>query len=202
MSSSLKLRQALEAPGEALSQYAEWNGGIRVSTTGALIMLLALMPVIGRTCDVVIIGHKKVDVAAEIVRKADVIVRATAGEYFLAPVNRKGTIMFQVVEVIRGKDLPMELTLQGELVSKDDFNVHAPPYDVVRPNGLRGSCYAWQYRTGEQYLLMLKHDGKSLTPDWYALAPVNEQLHSPDDPWLLWVRAQVSQYKNAKPSQK
>jgi hypothetical protein len=27
--------------------------------------------------------------------------------------------------------------------------------------------------------------------NWYALAPVNEQLHSDVDPWLLWVREQT-----------
>ncbi len=51
---------------------------------------------------------------------------------------------------------------------------------------------AWQYRTGAQYLSMLgkEHTG-GLTLERYPLAPVNEQLHSEDDPWLLWVRTQA-----------
>ena len=42
--------------------------------------------------------------------------------------------------------------------------------------------------------MMLKknHDGE-FTVYWYALGPVNEQLHSADDPWLLWVRKQIKQ---------
>jgi hypothetical protein len=169
-----------------------------VSATAALMTLLGFSPMAGLACDVVIIGHKKVDVAQEIVRTADVIVRATAGEYVSSPVHGRGPIRFHVVEVIRGNALPAELALPGELVFEDDFNARTVPYDAVRPNGLRGTCYAWQYRTGEQYLLMLKHNSNGLTAQWYALAPVNEQLHSSDDPWLLWVRAQVSRQKDLK----
>src|SRR6266403_4197148 len=45
---------------------------------------------------------------------------------------------------------------------------------------------------GGQFLLMLKKRGDGeFTADWYPLAPVNEQLHSVNDPWLLWVRKQA-----------
>jgi hypothetical protein len=44
---------------------------------------------------------------------------------------------------------------------------------------------------GAQYLLLLKRaDSSELTGEWNALSPTNEQLHSADDPWLIWVRAQ------------
>jgi hypothetical protein len=167
-------------------------------TTGALMALLALTPAVGYTCDVVTIGHRKVNVAAEVVRKAAVIVRATASGYVVPAGNRIGPIRFVVVEVVRGRAVPAELTLQGELVAQDDFNVDRSPYDIVRGNGLAGSCFAWQYRTGQQYLLMLKKKAGELTPDWYPLAPVNEQLHSPEDPWLLWVRARANRKEKSK----
>jgi hypothetical protein len=145
---------------------------------------------------VVTIGHRKVDVRAEVVRKADVIVRATAGEYVVPPGNiATGLIRFAVVEVIRGKAVTAELLLRGELVDRDDFT---SPYEVVRPNALWGACYAWQYRTGQQYLLLLKRKAGVLTPNWCARAPVNEQLHSPEDPWLLWVCARASRKGKSK----
>ena len=41
------------------------------------------------------------------------------------------------------------------------------------------------YRRGGQFVLFLKKTkAGELTVNWYALAPVNEQLHSDDDPWL------------------
>ncbi len=47
-------------------------------------------------------------------------------------------------------------------------------------------------RQGAEFLLMLKKgaDG-SYAVNWYPLGPVNEQLRSGEDPWLLWVRDQV-----------
>ena len=84
-----------------------------------------------------------------------------------------------------------DLILRGVLVDRGDFNRGTSPYQSVRPSGLAGSCFAFFYRPGAQYLLMLKKDAKKeQTVEWYPLAPVNEQLHSDDDPWLLWVRGQ------------
>jgi hypothetical protein len=50
----------------------------------------------------------------------------------------------------------------------------------------------WNGGGNPSHKLLLKNnrDGE-LTVYWYALGPVNEQLHSLDDPWLLWVRKQV-----------
>jgi hypothetical protein len=109
-------------------------------------------------------------------------------------------IRFKVLEVIRGR-MPRELILPGYLVNADDFNLRPPPYDIVRPNGLSGSCFANSYRSGGQFLLMLKKkQSGGYTVNWYALAPVNEQLHSINDPWLLWVREQAK--KQTVPSGK
>ena len=132
------------------------------------------------------------DMAAEVVRGAEVIVRATAAEYAIPPdAGHFGTIRLKVVEVIRGKPLS-ELTLFGELIDQDDFNRGPSPYQGPRPSGLAGSCYAFLYRPGAHYPLMLKKDAQGkLTPDWYPISPVNEQLHGDDNPWLIWVRQQV-----------
>ena len=155
-----------------------------------LLIALVASSAVAFPCDVVTIGEKNVDVAKEIFRTADVIVRATAVDYVTPPPTGKltGKVHFNVDETLRGT-APAKLVLSGELVDHDDFNNRRPPYQVVRPNGLAGTCYAWQYRAGAQYLLLLKKsDAGELSADWYALGPTNEQLHSADDPWLIWVR--------------
>jgi hypothetical protein len=141
----------------------------------------------------------------EMVKTADAIVRAVAVEYSSPPSNprispsddnsRTGTpdsrIRFNIIETIRGTLAP-DLILPGYLVDWDDFNNQRSPYTFVRPSGRHGNCYAHSYRSGGQFLLFLqKTKSGELIVNWYGLAPLNEQLHSDDDPWLLWVREQA-----------
>jgi hypothetical protein len=136
----------------------------------------------------------------EMVREADAIVRVIAENYTVAPkapisstgfdVQTDSRIRFKVLEVVRGK-VPGDLVLPGVLVGTDDFNDQTSPYNSVRSDGRRGSCFASSYRSGGQFLLMLKKSGDEFTVGWYPLAPVNEQLRSVNDPWLLWVRKQA-----------
>ena len=138
----------------------------------------------------------------EMVNGADAIVRARAAEYAVAPSDTLWTtgtpdsrIRFKVIERIRGS-VPSDLILPGYLVDRDDFNDQRPPYTFVRPTGRAGSCFANSYRSGGQFLLLLKKTKSGeFTVNWYALGPVNEQLHSDEDPWLLWVREQAHQAK-------
>jgi hypothetical protein len=37
-----------------------------------------------------------------------------------------------------------------------------------------------------------KRKDVELTVNWAALEPVNAQLHSADDPWVVWFREQAS----------
>jgi len=140
------------------------------------------------------------------VNQADVIVRAIAEKYDVAPKNPNlvttgvpdSTVLFHVLEVIRGH-ARTDLTLPGYLSDKDDFNDHPSPYNFVRPGGRAGSCIANTYRSGAQFLLLLKKEQSGeLTANWYALGPVNEQLHSTNDPWLLWVRTEARSQKSVK----
>jgi hypothetical protein len=138
--------------------------------------------------------------SAEMVEQSDAIVRVRAVEYVIAPQNPNvfttgepdSMIRFKVLEVIRGA-ISRELILPGYLVDKDDFNqLGAAERHVVRSNGLMGSCFANSYRSGGQFLLILKKEKNAgFTVDWDILGPTNEQLSSADDPWLLWVREQV-----------
>ena len=135
----------------------------------------------------------------EMVRSADVIVRAIAVQYAIPPANSglfttgvpDSVVRFNVVEVLKGETVPEEVVLHGYLTARDDFNDQKPPYTFVRPGGRSGSCFANSYRRGAEFLLMLQGSGTSFTINWYALGPVNEQLRSRDDRWLVWVRQEV-----------
>jgi hypothetical protein len=134
-----------------------------------------------------------------VVSGAELVVRATATKYFKAPngsvrqLNEPGDaeIEFTVEEVLKGELGSSTIILNGYLTDTDDFNDRPVPYDFVRPGGLGGSCSAYEYKKGAAFLLFLKTIDGKLTIRWYALAPTNEQLHSPNDPWLAWVREQL-----------
>lgn len=138
-------------------------------------------------------------VPTAMVRAADAIVRVVAVEYSKPPSSPAASttggpdsvIRFKTVEVLKGKLPRPGIELPGYLSDADDFNDHRPPYTFVRPGGRGGSCFANTYRRGAEFLLMLKQTGQDFTVEWYPLGPVNEQLRSPDDPWLLWVRREV-----------
>lgn len=131
----------------------------------------------------------------EMVAQADLIVRASAYRYGVSPDGDKrvnaapqSTVRFQVESIVKGRRAPEEIELPGYLGGTDDFNDGAVPYKWVRPGGRGGSCFASTYKSGADYLLVLKLQHGGYTVNWYALGPTNEQLHGPDDPWLVWVR--------------
>jgi hypothetical protein len=53
------------------------------------------------------------------------------------------------------------------------------------------SCNSDFYKPGAEYLLILFRTSSGAYSARSALAPLNEQLHGPDDPWLRWVREEV-----------
>jgi len=145
-------------------------------------------------------------VPEEMVRTADLIVRANAVDYSQPPSSLGRTsgrpesvVHFRIEEVVKGPHVPADFYLPGYLDGENDFNELPVPYHFVRPGGTRGSCFANSYRQGGDYLLVLKLVGNAYTADWYALGPTNEQLHSDDDPWLQWVRSQVGPRISALP---
>ena len=165
----------------------------------ALLLCILAAPIAAQACSVTHIPS-----GVELVTNADVVIRARAVDYKTPPANPNiwttgvpdSVVSFQVLETIRG-ETPLNLALRGYLTQRDDFNDQKPPYTFVRPGGRSGSCFANSYRQGAEYLLFLKRSNVpvELTVNWAALAPVNEQLHDIDDPWLIWVRTQAEQLR-------
>jgi hypothetical protein len=149
-----------------------------------------------------------IGIPMEVVANAEVILRVTALGYALDPsvpsisISRvpNSTVRFRLEEIVKGAYAQKEIVLPGYLSDRDDWNDRPAPYDFIRPGGRHGNCFADTYRQGGQFLLALKRNtapslftvNTEMTVNWYALGPVNEQLRSERDPWLLWVRAQVS----------
>src|SRR5437588_1408518 len=139
----------------------------------------------------------------EICIKADAIVRATAIKYIKPPVgeirqlNTPGNveIQFDIKQVIKGKNVPSTIVINGYLTNFDDFNDRPVPYDFVRPGGRHGNCEAYEYKQGAEFLLFLKITEGKLTLYRDALSPVNEQLHSAEDGWILWVQKHLKKLK-------
>ncbi len=168
-----------------------------VKKVSSALLGLFLITTVSRPCSVV---STKMPSNVQLVRSADAVIRAKVIEYAASPANPRvrttgvpdSMVRFKVEEVIRGLDIS-DLALPGYVVQQDDFNNQQSPYTSARPGALSGSCFANSYREGAEYLLLLKKSAKTgeLTVNWAALAPVNEQLHSSNDPWLLWVRQQA-----------
>jgi hypothetical protein len=141
------------------------------------------------------------------VETAEVIVRVEAGKYVEEPKGEIRTlgepsdaaISFKVKETLKGDSVSSELILNGYLSDTDDFNETDIPYNFVRRGGRGGSCSAYEYKRGAEFLLFLKKAGEKYTVRWYALAPTNEQLHSSNDEWITWVRNYLKSLKEKEP---
>jgi hypothetical protein len=100
-------------------------------------------------------------------------------------------IRFQVLEVLKGDAVGAFLEYDGIFTDRDDRNDGRVPYTFVRSQGRGGNCFAYTYRQGLEYLLILGQRFGTLTPYWQTLAATNEQLSDDNDQWLAWVRAEL-----------
>jgi hypothetical protein len=137
----------------------------------------------------------------QLIVQATSIVVAVPMEYEKKPKSPDefGSIRFDIKTVLKGEPSMKQVTIEGVLTDKDDFNEGTVPYSSVRPSGKQGSCYAYSYKDGASYLLFLneqkgsdEHKMKEPSPYWAPLSPVNEQLKSMDDPWLQWVENAIN----------
>ena len=144
--------------------------------------------------------------------EADAVVLVRATDTLRATVDtmdllRGRRVRFAVEEVLRGEDIGSELIRPGFAVNEDDYNTDTIPYIWARADAQTGGCFAFSYRLGAEYLLILKRAAPNsvlfgagtLTPYWAPLRPTNEQLRGPHDPWLAWVRRTlVSQHRSRR----
>ena len=133
----------------------------------------------------------------QMVSGADLILRVTAVDYSVPPdpsakrsAPSKSRVLFSVEEVVKGRYTDPEIVLTGILTQIDEWNTGQAPYVNPRPSA-DASCYSNSYRSGGQFLLMLKRSGKDYSVEWFPLGPVNEQVHPLEDPWVIWVRNQI-----------
>ena len=140
------------------------------------------------------------------VRDADVIVRvraleasSVASDSVAAP-GTSALVRFEILEVLKGGEGLFTLSVPGTLGGGSDFNDRTVPYGIVRPGGRGGGCFARNYETGGEYLLLLNRSEGQLTPYWVPLAATNEQVRGADDPWVVWVRSELSGQRSRLPN--
>ena len=167
---------------------------------GFIILIWLIQAItITKTCSIM-----KLTTPEELVKQAYAIVRAKAVNYETTSTSDlrsngiSSVIKFKVEEIIKSHgNISSTLLIRGYLTQNDDFNDHSPPYNLVRPNGRSGSCFAYAYKQNANFLLFLNNE---YTPYWDPVTPVNEQLHSPfiKDKWLQWVKKQVARSANER----
>ncbi len=125
----------------------------------------------------------------QVLRESEVILRAKVRFAAPAPSPIQGRVTFDVLEVIKGHFADRRLTVAGRMTDVSPSRQRQPPYqqlDCSRAGGC-GGCFAYDYRDGAEYLLMLKGGA----PYWASLAPTNEEVSGAQDPWVLWVKSQL-----------
>jgi hypothetical protein len=152
-----------------------------------------------------VVGPGSLPTAERLVGEAEVIARVRAEGLSSTP-GRPGVmaesptqVRFVILELLKGRLPSSTIEFNGSLTDRDDRNDRAVPYDVVRPGGLHGNCFALAYRAGAEYLLLLRRSEhpsyaqpNELTPYWAPLSPTNEQLiNGANDAWFVWVRQEL-----------
>ena len=157
---------------------------------------------------ILVVAHPYEEVAAcsswvltptEITAQAEVIIRVRAEAYKPLPTARafRGLVRFKILETLKGSPAGESIELPGHM-AYEGSNDGEPPYQRVRKGGLHGGCYAFDYERSAEFLLFLSHptpyfpavalDPNQITPYWAPLAPTNEWVAGPEDPWVIWVR--------------
>lgn len=132
-----------------------------------------------------------------IVQNAEIIVRAKAVE---TVENQR--VRLKVTEVIKGTNVPTTLIINGFLSKLDGFNRGTVPYASAYSHS-SGLCHSERYKEGGEYLLLLIKRNGELTPYWGGgFAPSHEQLRSPDDEWVNWVKGFLKWLETATEAEK
>jgi len=102
-------------------------------------------------------------------------------------------VTFEVVRTLKGTPPAHRFALVGSLKYFGP-NQEKPPYDLARPGAQHGMCFAFDYRLGGTFLLLLKNG----SPHWSAVRPTNEEVFGMRDRWLVWVETQVARDAKAR----
>lgn len=115
-------------------------------------------------------------------------------------VGQRAIQTFDCEKVIKGSpcDESSRIRLPAVVVDKDELmDNRDTPIRSARKSA-DAECGTYHYRSGAYYLLLLKKRQEPgwgpytpYTPYWEALAPTNEQVTGPSDPWVLWVETNV-----------
>ena len=167
-----------------------------------ILLVCAMLPLAAPAWPCTVVGP--LPSAERLVHSAEVIARVRADGLSSTPGRAGGMaesstqVKFTVLELLKGRLSSAMIEFNGSLADMDDSNDRPVPYDFVRPGGRTGNCFALQYRTGAEYLLLLRRGDRfsdrpgELTPYWAPLSPTNEQLLGGDnDAWLAWIRRQL-----------
>lgn len=138
----------------------------------------------------------------QLVKRAHLIVRATALGYYRPPVLPRagrgplfpatntlpvGVIGFRIDSVLKGKaPVGAQIDLDGRVVADDgELNEGQVPYRTARKS-------PDDYVAGAEYLLILQQDRRGDYNVWWAAPSAsNERIRGENDPWLKWVRDRV-----------
>ena len=139
--------------------------------------------------------------AERLIADAEVIARVRAEDLSATP-GQPGImggsptqVRFAIIELLKGRLASSTIEFNRSLTDRDDRNDRPVPYDFIRPGGRHGNCFALAYRSGAEYLLLLRRGAhpsyaqpNDLTPYWAPLSPTNEQLiDGASDAWFVWV---------------
>lgn len=126
----------------------------------------------------------------QVLQESDTVLRVKVTGARESRGNRIGTVTLEVLEVLKGRLDSGELSIRGRLRNYEGTKGRTAPYDqldCVRAAGC-GGCFAYDYKAGAQYILMLKDGGAY----WAPLSPTNEEVTGENDPWALWLKQQLN----------
>lgn len=95
-------------------------------------------------------------------------------------------VTFELIRTLKGSPPPARFTLVGSLKYFGP-NKELAPYRLARPGAQTGMCFAYDYKLGGTFLLLLRGG----TPYWSAVRPTNEEISGERDRWLRWVEARI-----------
>lgn len=95
-------------------------------------------------------------------------------------------VTFELLRTLKGSPPAARFTLLGSLKYLGP-NKERAPYKLARPGAQTGMCFAYDYKLGGTFLLLLKRG----SPYWSAVRPTNEEISGQQDRWLKWVEARI-----------